>query len=352
MSDKRILVIDDEQNVVSSIVEKLEKEGFVAQGVGDGVQAIDLYKAERFDLVLTDLKLPGMDGIEILQAIMEYDPEALVVMITAYGTVDIAVEALKSGAQEFITKPFDLNALVAKLRSILEQRSESAVRGNLRDLGLASIISVNCNEMNEAQLVIRRQGQLAEIYFEDGTIAHATLGDQEGEEVIYELLGWQDGSFSLEQGIPPPKHTIMVDWTGLLLKGMHRLDEDTPDSELEWDEDEALVEAKMDRVARALTTVKGIDGVVVCSQGGELLGQATNANPAQRATLTAFIGHRAETLGNLLDVGESQHVALAGEGPGTMVVPYQQNYVGLFLAERTSTESTAQEIQTVLRRYQ
>ena len=236
MAQRRILVVDDEANVVYSIIEKLQKEGFEAQGVGNGAEALELYKAERFDLVLTDLKLPGIDGMEVLKAIMEYDPEALVVMITAFGTVDIAIEALKSGAQEFITKPFDLNSLVAKLRTILEQQNDKMVRGNLRDLGLASIISINCNEMNRACLQIRHQGRLAAIYFEDGTIVHATLDGQEGKEVVYELLGWKDGSFSLAQGVAPPKRTIQLDWTVLLLEGMRRLGEEIPSSGLERDE--------------------------------------------------------------------------------------------------------------------
>lgn len=120
MADERILVVDDEESVIYTCVEELEQEGFEAQGVTDGAQAIELYKAEGFDLVLADLKMPGVDGIDVLKAIIEYDPEARVVIMTAFGTVDIAVEALRSGAKEFIAKPFDTYELVTKLRSVLE----------------------------------------------------------------------------------------------------------------------------------------------------------------------------------------------------------------------------------------
>ena len=122
MADRRILVVDDEESVIYTCVEELEQEGFEAQGVTDGAEAIELYRSEGFDLVLADLKMPGVDGMEVLRTIMEYDPEALVVIMTAFGTVDIAVEALRSGAREFIAKPFDTSELVAKLRSVLEQR--------------------------------------------------------------------------------------------------------------------------------------------------------------------------------------------------------------------------------------
>jgi CheY-like chemotaxis protein len=352
LTNKRVLVVDDEDSLIFTCVEELEQEGFEARGVKDGNQAIDLYKKEGFDLVLADLKMPGMDGMELLKAIMEYDPEASVVIMTAYGTVDIAVEALRSGAREFITKPFDIGALVTKLRTVLEQRSDKAVRGNLRDLGLASIISVNCNEHNQAELLIRRQGRLAAIYFEDGTIVHATLEDQEGDDVVYELLSWEDGSFALQQGVPPPKRTVRTDWTGLVLEGMRRIDDEISDLGLELHEGEGHQDENLNRVAEALKALERIEAVVICSQGGELLGQAANADPIEKATLIAFMGHRAGTLGILLNAGRVKQVVLAEEKRGTMILPHNQNLVGLSLAERTLAETMVPEIQMILRRYQ
>ncbi|NIN65596.1 MAG: response regulator [Anaerolineae bacterium] len=351
MTDRRILVVDDEESVVLTCVDELVEEGFRVQAVTDGAKAIELYKREHFDLVLADLKVAGVDGMGVLRAIMEYDPEARVVIMTAYGTVDIAVEALRTGAREFISKPFDMDALVGKLRSVLEQQTDEAVRGNLRDLGLASIISVNCNEMNQAKLVVRRKGRVGTIHFDGGTIVHATLDDEEGDRVIYELLSWEDGRFSLEQGVPPPKRTIEADWTGLVLEAMRRIDEGAGEWDLGWDEDEVKQEENMDRIAKALEALEGIDGVVICSKGGEVLGRATEGDAIRRAMLTAFIGRRAETLGALVHGDELRQVALASDGRSTIIVPYGQNYAGLSLVERTSAESVTEGIQTVLRRY-
>jgi FixJ family two-component response regulator/predicted regulator of Ras-like GTPase activity (Roadblock/LC7/MglB family) len=351
MTDSRILVVDDEESVVLRCLDELEEEGFKAQGVTDSVEAIELYKREHFDLVLAELKMGGVDGLGVLRAIMEYDPEARVVITTAHGTVDAAVEALRTGAREFISKPFEMDALVGKLRGVLEQQADEAVRGNLRDLGLASIISVNCNEVNQARLVVRRPGRVGTIYFEGGTIVHATLGDEEGEGVIYELLSWEEGRFSLEQGVPPPKRTIDTDWTGLVLEGMRRIDEDTGEWELGWGEDDAQQEENLDRIAKALEALEGIEGAVICSQGGELLGQATDGDAIRRAMLTAFVARRAEMLGALVHGDELRQVALASEGASTVIVPYEQNYAGVFLVERTSAESVSPNIRTVLRRY-
>jgi DNA-binding response OmpR family regulator len=351
MSDSRILVVDDEESVVSTCVDKLVEEGFRVQRVTEGAKAIELYKREHFDLVLSDLKVAGVDGMGVLRAIMEYDPEARVVIMTADGTVDIAVEALRAGAREFISKPSDMDALVVKLRSVLEQQSGEAVRGNLRDLGLASIISVNCNEMNQAKLVVRRKGRVGTVHFDGGTIVHATLDDEEGDRVIYELLSWEDGRFSLEQGVPPPKRTVEADWTGLVLEAVRRIDEGTEEWNLGLDEDEAQQEENMDRIAKALDALEGIDGVVICSQGGELLGRATGGDAIRRAMLTAFVGRRAETLGALVHGDELSQIALASGRRSTIIVPFGQNYAGLSLVERAYAESVAPGIQTVLRRY-
>lgn len=351
MTDRRILVVDDQESVVLTCLDELEAKGFRAQGVTDGVEAIELYRREHFDLVLAELNMAGVDGLGVLRAIMDYDPEARVVIMSAYGTVELAVEALRDGACEFISKPFDMDALAGKLRSVLEQETHDAVRGNLRDLGLPSIISVNCSEMNQAKLVIRRRGQVGTIHFDGGTIVHATLDDEEGEGAIYELLSWEDGMFSLEQGVPPPKRTVNADWTGLVLEGMRRIDEGTGEWDLGWDDDDAQQEENMDRIATALGALEGIEGVVICSQGGELLGQATEGDAIRRAMLTAFVGRRAETLGALVHGDGLRQVALASEGRSTIIVPYEQNYAGVFLVERTSAESVTQGIQTVLRRY-
>ena len=123
-----------------------------------------------------------------------------------------------------------------------------AVKGDLKDLSLVNIIQVNCNERNQARLIVRHRGKEAVIFFEDGNIVHTVLSYRKiaearvvtwritGEEVIYELLTWENGEFELEQDVPPPRHTLTADWSGLLLEGMRRIDEGTAKWEVEWDE--------------------------------------------------------------------------------------------------------------------
>ncbi|MCK4451541.1 MAG: response regulator, partial [Anaerolineae bacterium] len=218
MAAKRILVVDDEPNVVKSCARMLELENFEVRGTTDGAEAIALYKSEGFDLALVDLKMSDVDGLEVLAALREYDPSAAVVIFTAYGTKESVVEALRLGACEFLEKPLSAKTLVATVRRILERRDGTAVRGNLRTLSLPSIVQINCTERNQASLRLKRRGQEASLFFADGEIAHAVLGSRVGEEVVYELLTWEDGEFELEMGVPPPKRTVTAGWSGLLLE--------------------------------------------------------------------------------------------------------------------------------------
>lgn len=100
-----------------------------------------------------------------------------------------------------------------------------AVSGDLSDMDVSSIISINCNQMNQARLLIRHQGREASIFFADGNIVHMSLDPIEGEEVIHEVLAWKEGTFELEQGILPPTRSVTKSWSELLLRGMQRLDQ-------------------------------------------------------------------------------------------------------------------------------
>jgi len=230
-----------------------------------------------------------------------------------------------------------------------------AIRGDLKDMPLTTLISVNCNECNQSRLRLRHGGQEAVVFFDEGQIAHVTLGDQQGEEVIYELLTWEEGHFELEMDVPPPARTVSTPWSNLVLDGMRLVDEDAAGWEVQWDKVEAE-EAKQtgdetaERMARDLKRIADIEGALICSRKGQVLGQNTSGDPVKEAALTAFVGCRAEVLGVLLNAGRLKQVVLAGEKRRVMIVVHEQSYVGLSLARQTS-ESVAQAIQTTLRRY-
>ncbi|MGB8096384.1 MAG: sigma-54 dependent transcriptional regulator [Terracidiphilus sp.] len=112
-----VLVIDDEAAIRDSLEVLLTLEGYAVKMAGDGEQGLRILELENFDLVLLDLALPGRSGLELLPMIKERQPEVPVIMITAYGTVDNVVEAIRAGAENFVQKPWDNEKLLADIRS-------------------------------------------------------------------------------------------------------------------------------------------------------------------------------------------------------------------------------------------
>jgi nitrogen regulation protein NR(I) len=112
----RVLVVDDEKNITFVIQAMLEKAGFEAVVFNDSAEALDALSSEDVDLVITDLYMPGPSGMEILEHCQKNYPQLPIVIITAYGTVEAAVSALKRGAFDFITKPFDQNELLSVVK--------------------------------------------------------------------------------------------------------------------------------------------------------------------------------------------------------------------------------------------
>ncbi len=141
MANERILVVDDEKGVVRSCVRILEREGFVALGKTDSPSAPELLKQETFDLLLTDIKMPKIDGLELLKIAKEIDPHITVVLITGYGTMEDAINAIRLGAQGFLMKPFEPEELIATVKDSLARRT--LVRDSLRLQTLLPLLEIN-----------------------------------------------------------------------------------------------------------------------------------------------------------------------------------------------------------------
>lgn len=119
---EKILVIDDERPIRSTLKEILEFENFKVDTAEDGKQGLEMILANKYDLILSDIKMPKMDGMEVLDALIEKGIEAPVVMISGHGNVETAVEAIKKGAYDFIQKPLDLNRTLVTLRNALDRK--------------------------------------------------------------------------------------------------------------------------------------------------------------------------------------------------------------------------------------
>jgi DNA-binding NtrC family response regulator len=129
MDRKPILIVDDEKNIRMTLSQSLESLGVEMDVAGSGEEALAKLKERDFGVILLDIRMPGMDGMEVLRQVREVRPDIRIIMITAYGTIESAVEAMKLGAADFLQKPFDpeeIRELVSRVmnREKLDERKE------------------------------------------------------------------------------------------------------------------------------------------------------------------------------------------------------------------------------------
>lgn len=117
----RILIIDDERAIRNAFGEILTDEGYEVMTADSGLAALDLVQKDRFDIIFCDIKMPGMDGIEVLQKFVELGIDAAVVMISGHGDIDTAVECIKKGAFDFIQKPLDIQRILITIKNASER---------------------------------------------------------------------------------------------------------------------------------------------------------------------------------------------------------------------------------------
>jgi DNA-binding NtrC family response regulator len=118
----RILVVDDEPLIRETLAEYLGNEGFTVEVCGAGKEAVELAGARHFEIALCDVQLPDIDGIELLERLLKVSPETFVLLITAYGTVENAVQAFQRGAHDYLMKPILLDEVLSKIRRLLSYR--------------------------------------------------------------------------------------------------------------------------------------------------------------------------------------------------------------------------------------
>lgn len=216
------------------------------------------------------------------------------------------------------------------------------LQGNLQEMSLANLIQVNCQEMRSAQLMLTRADQIGEIYFSDGQVVHATLGALRGEDAVYALLAWDDGTFVLDRDVPTPEKTIAATWNALLLEGMKRVAESPAALTEEAD-------MKPDALAQ-LRALNGVAGVVIAASDGIVLGaDIPGSDGENEAAAAVFTGSSAEQLGQVLQLGTFGHGLVTLKNKRLLILPQPDRYVGLVLGENASPTIVANAASDALK---
>jgi DNA-binding NtrC family response regulator len=153
----KLLIIEDEKITRKSLADILETEGYEVYSAEDGEEGLDVFRSKSPDIVITDLRLPKLNGIEVLSTVMSVNPSCKVILITAYASVDTAIESLKLGAYDYLTKPFSPEKLISILRNINQLNSVLTENAQLKNkidaLENKSIIGVSAPMMKLVQTI-------------------------------------------------------------------------------------------------------------------------------------------------------------------------------------------------------
>ena len=196
MDLEKILVVDDEESVRTMVAVLLQKEGYQVSSSGSGDQALELLGERVFDLVLCDVRMPGMDGLELLDRIIGSYRDTTVIMMSAFGTVDLAVEAMKRGAYDYISKPFKPDEILLTLKKAQERetlrRENMRLRKQIEDrFSIMGIVarSASMKKIMETVHKVAEYRSPVLLTGESGT------GKEVLARTIHHLSPWKDGAF-------------------------------------------------------------------------------------------------------------------------------------------------------------
>jgi DNA-binding NtrC family response regulator len=152
----RILIVDDQDSIREALAEALTFSGHSVIKAANGTEALALFPESQVELVISDLRMPGMNGIELLKILKNIHPDTLFVLMTAYGSVDNAVTAIKQGAEDYIMKPFDMIEMERRISRILSEKIPKAANSSAN--GFEGYISSN-SKMLKAYELTRKASQ-------------------------------------------------------------------------------------------------------------------------------------------------------------------------------------------------
>jgi DNA-binding NtrC family response regulator len=123
MTDFRVLIVDDELDFLETIVKRLKKRKIDATGINSGIKALELLELEHFDVVILDVRMPGMDGIETLKEMKKKRPLLEVILLTGHASIESGMQGMQYGAFDYVMKPADIDDLLEKVREAYERKA-------------------------------------------------------------------------------------------------------------------------------------------------------------------------------------------------------------------------------------
>jgi|GEM_PF-298134 len=219
----RILFVDDEVGFTEAMSKVLASHSFDVKTANSGSSAVDIFSKEEFDLVITDLNMPNMDGIELIRRIRDIKPEQQILIVTGFPSHESQEEAFKMGVENYIVKPFSTKRFLELVSKSLKE-AKNGVRGAV-EITTTDLIQMYALNNKSLILEIRDGKRIGRIYFSNGKVIHAETSKFKGVKAFFNIQTWNKGTFSekpLDDNIKP---TINQSVESLLLEGVRLQDE-------------------------------------------------------------------------------------------------------------------------------
>ncbi|MFO7565834.1 MAG: response regulator [Enhygromyxa sp.] len=224
LSAIRVLVVDDEVNLRFAIERGLRKAGHHADSASTVRQAIERLRSQPYDTVVTDLRMPGGDGLELIAWLGSYSPSTKILVVSAYITPEFRAEYESSPTIGILEKPVELAKLIELVEELGPRRG---FYGNSIEVELFDYVQMVALSGRDKLVKVVTPINEGKIWFEHGDIIHAEFESHAGEIAFYKLLATGRGTFTEVFFTDPPKRTIMGSATGLLMEAARQMDEGT-----------------------------------------------------------------------------------------------------------------------------
>ncbi|HEV2235093.1 MAG TPA: response regulator [Ktedonobacterales bacterium] len=221
----RILVVDDEENLNWSLVNSLRKEQYAADGALTGEDALRQMANQQYDIIISDVRMPGMDGFELLQWLRRHRPQTRVLMMTAFGSPTERAEATRGGVVAYIEKPFDLHALKEELRRVTTTEPARVTGAPPTDgydlLEVARVVSL---ARRDIALQVEANGQRGRLRFVQGDLIWAECGALQGDEAFVTLTAPRTGRVQPEPWDGRSARNVQQPLSALIYQAMAQRD--------------------------------------------------------------------------------------------------------------------------------
>jgi CheY-like chemotaxis protein len=353
---KQVLIVDDEETLTWSLAKSLarDREIYEVTTVNDGETALTVIDQQPFDVVVLDIRLPGMNGLDVLMKIKEEKPSTKVIIMTAYGSIDIREKAKARGSLYYIEKPFEIEQLRNLILKALKEDSARGFNGSITGLQLPDLIQMNCLSQITTALFVKKGNREGCIYFDDGQITHAEVGAIEGEEALFTILSWSTGSFRFVGGVKAPKVSITTNWEYLLIEGVRKADEMSQALERgEIDESEiAPVDESTRMLVKNITSMSECTGIAVVRSDSEILYQSGNISREINIPYVArFYMNLPEFLGDMCP-SRPRRVSFIDHGRLTLLYPFKIFTLILLINRSVLSKETSSTLERLITRYQ